>query len=140
MECPAGERLSLPPQLAHAPAASAAAAAALPHVELWTVDNSLGTFAACTAQVAAPERSYDLRSPLGVTPAALLAMGAAEQVAWGAPGGARQDVQQPPAGGAQQGPGLRKQQEPGEMFRRFQSSRKELRTEMVSRLVTPSGG
>lgn len=163
VECSPGERLSLPPQLPHTPAASALVAAAVPHVELWCNDNSLGTFYAGTASQPFPEHSFDLRSPLGVTPAALLAMGAAEEVAWAAPkqqlgeaaggpspgttaaaeGGRPQDVQQLAAQQAQQ-PGkvvsLRKQKDAGEMFRRFESSRRHLQTESAARLVTPSGG
>ena len=155
VECSPGERLALPPQLAHAPPAVARAAGELPPLELWCLDNSMGTFAAATPQVPVPARSYDLRSPLGVTPAALLAMGAAAE-AWPAPpepGPAqkqqgserRQDVQQEQAQAeaqqAQQArqPGLRKQQGPGEMFRRFQSSRRELRTDRVARFAAPSG-
>ncbi len=171
VECAPGERLSLPPQLPHTPAASALVAAAVPHVDLWCNDNSLGTFYAGTTSQPFPERSFDLRSPLGVTPAALLAMGAAEEVAWAAPkqqlgeaaaavaaaagpaeAGRPQDVQQPAAQQPQQAqqaqqaqqPGkvasLRKQKEPGEMFRRFESSRRHLQTESAARLVTPSGG
>ena len=135
VECSPGERLSLPPQL---PAASMQAAALLPHVDLWCNDNSLGTFWASTAQHPAPERSVDLRSPLGITPAALLTLGAAEEVAWAAPASRHQDVAQPAAAG-QAAASLRKQQDAGEMFRQFQSTRRELRTELVSRLVTPSG-
>lgn len=156
VECAPGEQLALPPQLAHSPAAGAMLAAAVPAVELWCNDNSLGTFFASTAAVPFPERSFDLRSPLGVTPAALLAMGAAEEVAWAAPKqqpaeqaagaaadpGRPQDVQQPAAQQAQLGKvaSLRKQQGPGEMFRRFESSRRHLQTETAARLVTPSGG
>lgn len=153
MECAPGERLSLPPQLATAPPALAHATAALPRVDLWCLDNSLGTFAAATVQLPAPERGYDLRSPLGVTPAALLAMGAAAEVeAWTVPKAPQgdvpaaerqQDVQQPAAAaskGQPQGqPSLRKQQGPVEMFQRFQNSRQEMRTDMVARIVTPSG-
>ncbi|KAI7845244.1 hypothetical protein COHA_001286 [Chlorella ohadii] len=162
VECAPGERLSLPPQLPHTPAASALVAAAVPHVDLWCNDNSLGTFYAGTAAEPFPERSFDLRSPLGVTPAALLAMGAAEEVAWAAPkqqlgesaaqaaaagpaeAGRLQDVQQPAAQQVQQAQqlgkvaSLRKQKEPGEMFRRFESSRRHLQTESAARLVTPS--
>lgn len=161
VECSPGERLSLPPQLPHTPAASALVAAAVPRVDLWCNDNSLGTFYAGTASLPFPEQSFDLRSPLGVTPAALLAIGAAEEVAWAAPkqqlaeaaaaAGASpaeasrpQDVQQPAAQQAQQQqPGkvasLRKQKDAGEMFRRFESSRRHLQTESAARLVTPSG-
>lgn len=163
VECSPGERLSLPPQLPHTPAASALVAAAVPRVELWCNDNSLGTFYAGTASQPFPEHSFDLRSPLGVTPAALLAMGAAEEVAWAAPkqqlaeaaagpspgaaaaaeGGRPQDVQQQQAQQAQQPSkvaSLRKQKDAGEMFRRFESSRRHLQTESAARLVTPSGG
>lgn len=160
VECSPGERVSLPTQLPHTPAASALVAAAVPRVELWCNDNSLGTFYAGTASLPFPEQSFDLRSPLGVTPAALLAMGAAEQVAWAAPkqqlaeaaaAGASpaeasrpQDVQQPATQQAQQQqPGkvasLRKQKDAGEMFRRFESSRRHLQTEGAARLATPSG-
>lgn len=152
VECAPGERLALPPQLPHAAAASAQIAAALPQLELWCNDNSLGTFSAGTPQVPAAAQAFDLRSPLGVTPAALLSMGAAAEVSWAAPSpppSRQQDVQQPPPVGQQaaapaapagRAPGLSKQQGPDEMFRRFQLSRREMRTEMVARLVTPSGG
>ncbi|KAL4443584.1 hypothetical protein ABPG75_011321 [Micractinium tetrahymenae] len=153
VECAPGERLSLPPQLPHAPAAAAAAASTLPRVDLWCLDNSIGTFLAATPSLPAPEATYDLRSPLGLTPAALLAMGAAQEVAGSAlaapPGRPRSQQHEPPAQPARpaaagpgqqqrQQPGLCKRKEPSEMFRTFQSSRRELRTETAARLVTPS--
>ena len=150
VECPPGERLSLPPQLPHAPAATAQAASGLPHVDLCCLDNSLGTFYAATAQHPAPQRSFDLRNPLGITPAALLAMGAATEVGPAAPrldlyrtSPDQQQQQQPREQQAQAGAqqtGLQKQQEPADMFRSFQTSRRQLRTETEARLVTPSGG
>ena len=110
----------------------------------------MGTFFAGTQQLPPPEQNFDLRNPLGVTPAALLAIGAAAEVVWAAPprqpdrDGARpQDVQQPPAAAAgqqRQLGGVAKQQAPAEMFRQFEHSRRELRAETVARLVTPSGG
>ncbi len=152
VECAPGERLSLPPHLPHAPAAAAAATAALPRVDLWCLDNTMGTFLAATPTLPAPEATYDLRSPLGLTPAALLAMGAAQEVAGaalGAPPGRPGSQQSEPqaAQPASAAPGqqqrqqleLRKQQDPSQMFRNFQSSRRDLGTDSAARLVTPSG-
>ncbi|KAL4447306.1 hypothetical protein ABPG77_007339, partial [Micractinium sp. CCAP 211/92] len=151
VECAPGERLSLPPHLPHAPAAAAAATAALPRVDLWCLDNTMGTFLAATPTLPAPEATYDLRSPLGLTPAALLAMGAAQEVAGaalGAPPGHPGSQQSEPqaAQPASAAPGqqqrqqleLRKQQDPSQMFRNFQSSRRDLGTDSAARLVTPS--
>lgn len=151
VECAPGERLSLPPQLPNAPAAAAAASAALPRVDLWCLDNSMGTFLAATPQLPAPEPTFDLRSPLGLTPAALLAMGAAQEVSGSAPATSpgRPRTQEPepaapPATAApgqqqRQQPGLRMQRDPSEMFRTFQSSQRELRGDAAACLVAPSG-
>ena len=156
VESSPGERLSLPPHLPHTPASSAAATQTVAHVDLWCSDNSLATFWAATATDPAPELSFDLRSPLGITPAALLAMGAAEQVAAGPasrPGSGEgqrqhlqlaQQVQQPPRQQHQQqkpaaAPSLRRQQDPADLFRSFTSSRRELRIDTAARLITPSG-
>lgn len=154
VECAPGERLSLPPHLPHAPAAAAAATAALPRLNLWCLDNSMGTFLAATPSLPAPEATFDLRSPLGLTPAALLAMGAAQEVAGSAlvaPSGRPRSQQHEapeqstlPAAAApgqqqRQQLGLRKRQDPSQMFNSFQSSRRELRTDTAARLVTPSG-
>ncbi|KAL4858517.1 Vacuolar protein sorting-associated protein 13C [Chlorella vulgaris] len=153
VNCSPGERLTLPPQLPHAPAVTAQAAASLPHVELWCMDNSLGSFWAATSQHRVPPGGFDLRSPLGITPAALLAMGAVSEqsTSWATLGQVQkggeaqqaaiaadtrqetaQDVLPPPV------TGLEKRQDARQMFKTFESSRRELRTEAVARLVTPS--
>jgi hypothetical protein len=152
VECPPGERLTLPPQLPHAPSVTAAAAAALPRLELWCLDNSLGTFWAAMGQLPVPEHGHDLRNPLGVTPAALLAIGAAaeESAAWAMPGqrlrqaGQQGEAAAQPEAAAPQlsrqssAARLAKRRDAGQMFRTFEESRRELRTEAVARLVTPT--
>ncbi|KAL6781279.1 hypothetical protein ACKKBG_A10495 [Auxenochlorella protothecoides x Auxenochlorella symbiontica] len=73
-----GQRLGLPPRFPHAPAASAALEGAAPALDLVCVDGSTGTFwAAPAGGKASLPPALDLRTPLGVTSAALVAAGAA---------------------------------------------------------------
>lgn len=83
MEAPLGQCLVLPPQLPHTPAATARAAVSLPPLDLWCVDNSLGTFLAATSNHPSSGLAYDLRNPVGLSPAALVDMGAAQYVQGG---------------------------------------------------------
>ena len=150
VEAPLGECLSLPPKLPHAPAVTAQAAAALPRVDLWCVDNSLATFMAATPAAPHMGRCHDLRSPLGLTPAALLSTGAAKLQAGEAaqrPSSAASTVSRPgsaasAAEGPQLGPvqtSLKLELSSAELYQRFHASSKQQRTEEVSRILTPAG-
>ncbi|KAL4527774.1 hypothetical protein Ndes2437A_g02912 [Nannochloris sp. 'desiccata'] len=83
VEVPVGECLPLPAVSASAPAAAARATASLAPVDFWCVDNTMGTFIATTTSGSESSRGVesvqgrDLRSPSGLTPAALVAQGAA---------------------------------------------------------------
>lgn len=97
VECSVGECLKLPPLMVRPGSATTTRQLyrSMPPVELWTLDNAVGTFWACPCveekegdgdvntrdqhqQEDAVIRAFDLRSPLGVTPAALLEGGIAE--------------------------------------------------------------
>lgn len=83
VEVPVGECLPLPAVSVSAPAAAARATASLPPVDFWCVDNTMGTFIATTKSGSESSRGVesvqgrDLRSPSGLTPAALVTQGAA---------------------------------------------------------------
>ncbi len=78
IEVPVGECLPLPAVSASSPAAAAKASAAFPPVDFWCVDNTMGTFIATESSRGVESvQGRDLRSPSGMTPAALVAQGAA---------------------------------------------------------------
>lgn len=158
VESALGQCLVLPPRQPQAPAATAVAAAALPPLALWCVDNSMATFLAATPDCPPPRRCYDLRSPLGVPPAALLADGAAElasahaaSTATGGAGVAGSAASVASALGAAAGAaataGSEQQQAQmvmrplltsKELQRWFYASRRQQQTEQVARVLTPT--
>ena len=150
MEAALGECLSLPPRLPHMPAVSAAAAAALPRVDLWALDNSMATFLAATPADSCLGRCYDLRTPVGPTPAALLACGAAELVTDAAAEAATLSAarrgsvaslagRDSPQELAPMQAGVRLLLTSDKLYERFHATRSQQRSEEVSRIITPSG-
>lgn len=138
-----GECISLPPVLPHAPAVAARAAQDFTPVDLWCVDNTMGTFIATTSEGLVELQGRDLRSPLGLTPAALLAQGAAVQTA--------SVVSAPPRSSSasklgddrgepvpsQVTPKLQLTSTPRKLYDQFQAARRQKRNEGVRRTLTP---
>jgi len=164
VEVPVGECLPLPAVSVSAPAAVARATGSLPPVDFWCVDNTMGTFIATTASGSESSRGVesvqgrDLRSPSGLTPAALVAQGAAIGAAELAPASAMvtsdatsdvkaisQRAEAHPTKHSQEKKEkqtkiskLKLTSSPRELFDAFQASRRQKRTEEVRRTLTPA--
>ncbi len=166
VEVPVGECLPLPAVSGSSPAATARATASLPPVDFWCVDNTMGTFIATTSSNSGSERGVesvqgrDLRSPSGLTPAALIAQGAAVAAADLVPistisgtvtglssGSSGVVVATTTPKEEKVNSQLEKQMmvsrlnltsSPKELFEIFQASRRQKRTEEVRRTLTPA--
>lgn len=120
----------------HAPSSLLSAFASLSPLSIWCLDNSVGTFFASvpttttttTPSVDAFLRGFDLRAPLGVTPAALIAAGAAGQTSVVSP---TTTLQSAPISK------LRQTSSAKDLYRTFNATQKQKQVEEVRRTLTP---
>jgi len=113
-------------------------------VDLWCVDNTMGTFmarASSDVEVSGIQ-GRDVRSPLGVTPAGLVASGAADPAPAAVPATAKIDSARAPAEEEVVphaiAPRLQLISSPQRLFHKFQAARSRKRSEGVRRAVTPA--
>lgn len=146
VEVPVGECLPLPAASLAGPSVALSGVEALPPIDFWCIDNTMGTFMAAASESVRKVQGRDLRSPAGLTPAALVAQGAAVPAA---------DVTRKPSNAGSASiissdaatqsqtmqtiiSKLQLTSSPRELFEKFQASRRQKRTEEVRRTLTPA--